>query len=160
MLRCVLLLQFEPISIIVFARCVARAIPSVSLAGPFGVLMTRVLCLRRVHSFMGMASLQIIISSIQDIMAKVTESDPKVEMQLSTWIILGIVVATKLTLFMLCRGFREESDSMDALAQVRKHVHGAVLSPAVPCLTVLPMADLSVLRAVRRTILTTCAPTR
>ena len=65
-----------------------------------------------------MASLQIIISSIQDILSKVSQADPKVDIDRATWGILGAVVATKLILFLLCRGYRDQSPSIDALSQV------------------------------------------
>lgn len=68
-------------------------------------------------SVMGMAGLQIIIQSIQDIMQRAGKKIDPITIDTQTWVILGVVIATKLVLFLACRGLRKESVSLDALAQ-------------------------------------------
>jgi divalent metal cation (Fe/Co/Zn/Cd) transporter len=66
---------------------------------------------------MGMAALQVIIQSIQDIMKRATESVAPITVDTVTWGILGAVIGTKLLLFLLCRVFASHSASVAALSQ-------------------------------------------
>jgi divalent metal cation (Fe/Co/Zn/Cd) transporter len=66
---------------------------------------------------MGMASLQVIIQSVQDIMKRATETVPPITVDSVTWGILGAVIGTKLVLFLFCRVFATKSASVAALSQ-------------------------------------------
>jgi hypothetical protein len=69
-------------------------------------------------SIMGMASLQLVIQAAQDLVAGLN-SPPRIKIDTATWAVLAAIIGTKLTLFLLCRGLRNVSPSMDALSQVR-----------------------------------------
>lgn len=68
---------------------------------------------------MGMAALQLILSSVTDIMTRLrTHDTTPIPMDAATWGILGTVVSSKLLLHLVCRVLRKQSPSVAALAQV------------------------------------------
>ena len=80
---------------------------------------------------MGLASLQLLISSVQDILSRVSSGPTALAIDTLTWCVLGIVIGVKVALFVACAPFRTSSSTIRALAQVKHsqaHMHTCTLA--------------------------------
>jgi len=68
-------------------------------------------------SVMGVASLQLMVTSIQDIVKGYVEAAPVIIVDEITWGVIVAVIVTKAILYMICSRLADKSDSVEALAQ-------------------------------------------
>jgi cation diffusion facilitator family transporter len=100
--------------IYVAARIAARKNPHLY---PIGKARLEPLAIIVFASVMGVASLQLMVESIRDIVGGYTTAAPVIRIDEITYGVLAAVIATKAVLYLICSRLADVSASVDALAQ-------------------------------------------